>query len=122
MKLEDCFDSSHGVDRFTRRMTQITIDLPDSLAKLPDAERESLIRAGIHEAIRARRREIEGEIQAAQMHIQQFERQYGMPFARFERELLPALDAHEAHEDYNDWFFWQSVLAERQHLLVGLNG
>jgi hypothetical protein len=22
---------------------------------------------------------------------------------------------------YNDWFFWQSVLAERQKLLVGLS-
>jgi hypothetical protein len=102
-------------------MAQITIDLPDSLAKLPDAERESIIRAGLYEAIRARRREIEGEIQTAQMHIQQFEHQYGMPFARFESELLPTLDVHEAHEDYNDWFFWQSVLTERQHLLTGFS-
>src|SRR4051812_22645595 len=102
-------------------MTQITIDLPNSLAKLPAAERESIIRAGLYEAIRARQRELEREIETAKTHVQGFERQYGMPFEQFERELLPALEAYEAHADYIDWFFWQSVLAERQSLLVSLN-
>jgi hypothetical protein len=101
-------------------MTQITIDLPESLAQLPANERESIIRAGLFEAIRARRREIEGEILTAQGHLQQFENQYGMSFERFETELLATLDAPAAHEDYMDWFFWQTVLAEQQKLLVGL--
>ena len=46
-------------------MTQITVDLPDSLAKLPAAEQQLLIRAGLHEAVRVRLREIKSEIDAA---------------------------------------------------------
>ncbi len=101
-------------------MAQITIQLPISLAQLPTAERESIIRAGLFEAIRARRREIEGEMLIAQQHVGQFERQYGMPLDQFERELLPTLDGFDVHEAYNDWVFWQSVLAEQQKLLVAL--
>ncbi len=96
---------------------QITIDLPEALVRLPQPERESLLRAGLHEAIRARIHELETEVQQAQMHVAQFEQRYGVPFAQFERDLLPTFDAWQAHEAYNDWFFWQSVLAEKEQIL-----
>lgn len=99
--------------RVARRMTQITIELPDSLAKLPPQERELLIRAGLQEAMRARRRELEREVERAQQQIAHFESQYGMSLAQFETELLPTLETPQIHEDYNDWFFWQNVLDDQ---------
>lgn len=53
-------------------MTQVTVELPEFLAKLPPAERESLLLAGIHEAARARRREIQKEVDEANGHLQRF--------------------------------------------------
>jgi len=97
-----------------------TIELPEALAQLPQPEREALLRAGLFEAIYARCRQLEREWQTAQDQVAKFEQQYGMTFAEFERTLLPDLDGNQAHEDYNDWFFWQTVLAEKEQLLHGL--
>jgi hypothetical protein len=44
----------------------------------------------------------------------------GLPFAQFERDLLPTLDSPQAHEDYLDWFFWHSVWVEQRALLAKL--
>lgn len=93
------------------RMT--TLDIPLSLANLPENEQLVLLRAGLYEAGRTRIRQLEAEIAEAEAEIQRFESRYRMPFAQFETEALPALDTLQAHEDYNDWFFWHSVLAER---------
>lgn len=101
-------------------MTQILVDLPAALVELPQTERESLIRAALYEATRARIRELEAKLAEAKLHLQQFEQRYGLSFEHFETELLPTLDAPQAHEDYNDWFFWQSVWVEQQALLVKL--
>ncbi|MBI1294203.1 hypothetical protein GC175_04505 [bacterium] len=96
--------------------TPTTVDLPDILAALPESERESLIRAGMNLAIRARIQEIEAELKEAMAQIQRYETQYHCSLRQFEEELLPKLDSLEAHEDYNDWFFWQSVYNEKQAL------
>lgn len=101
-------------------MNQILVELPAALAELPPVERDALIRAGLYEATRARRRELEALLTEATMHLQHFEQRYGLSFERFEAELLPTIDSPQAHEDYNDWFFWQSVRVEQQALLVKL--
>jgi hypothetical protein len=101
-------------------MPQVFVELPAALAELPKPERESLLRAGIYEATLARRRELAAKVAEAKAHLQHFEQQYGVPFDRFETELLPTLDSPQAHEDYNDWFFWQSVWTEQQALLAKL--
>ncbi len=101
-------------------MTQVTIDLPDILARLPQSERDSLLRAGLHEAIRARKQEMEKQMGEALDHIAEFEQSYGMSFAQFETELLPTLDTPQGHNDYNDLFDWQSVLEENKRLLASL--
>ena len=44
-----------------------------------------------------------------------------MSLASFEDQVLSQDDSLQAHEDYNDWFFWQSVLDEKQQLLADLN-
>lgn len=101
-------------------MSQILVEVPAALAELPVAERESLIRAGLYEATRARLHELETKLAEAKAHLQQLEQQYGLPFARFEHELLPTLASPQAHEDYLDWFFWDAVWAEQHALLVKL--
>jgi hypothetical protein len=101
-------------------MTSITIEVPDKLRKLPDSERDALIRAGLHEAMRARIRQLEEEIAESLAEIARFEKKYGVNFEQFEAETLSTLDTQQAHEDYNDWFYWQSVLAEKQHLLAAI--
>ena len=97
--------------------TPTTVDLPDILTELPESERDSLIRAGLHLAIRARIQEIQSDIQEAIAQIQRYETQYGCSLQQFEEDVLPELNTLKAHEDYNDWFFWQSVYNEKQALL-----
>lgn len=101
-------------------MVEITLRLPEALGTLPPEERDFLIRAGLHEAVAARIRQLEAERAQAAEHIKIFEAQYGMPLAQLETKLLPTLDSHQAHEDYTEWFFWHSVLAEKDHLLASL--
>lgn len=101
-------------------MTSITIEIPDKLRKLPDSERDALIRAGLHEAMRVHIRQLEEEIAESLSEISRFEKKYGVSFEQFEAEMLSSLDTQQAHEDYNDWFYWQSVLAEKQRLLVDI--
>lgn len=101
-------------------MTQVTVELPEFLAKLPPAERESLIVAGIYEAARTRQREAEKEIDEANEHLQRFQNRYGMSFDQFESEYLAGNDSIQAHEDYNDWFFWSQVLERNRTLLEQL--
>ncbi|MCZ7571789.1 MAG: hypothetical protein M5U01_24825 [Ardenticatenaceae bacterium] len=101
-------------------MVELTVQIPESLARLPDNEREALIRAGLHVAVSARRRELEAEIATATDQIRHFEVRYGLSLAQFEREVLPTLDSLQAHENYNDWFFWDRVLAEKKQLLADL--
>ena len=96
----------------------MTIEVPQSLANLPEQEQALLLRAGLYEAGRKRIRQWEAEITEAEAEIERFESRYGMPFAQFESEALPKLDTLKAHEDYNDWFFWQNVLADRRSLLA----
>ncbi|MBI1879345.1 MAG: hypothetical protein HYR94_14200 [Chloroflexi bacterium] len=101
-------------------MAQLTLEIPDTLAGLPEQERNLLIRAGLYEATRARIRQLKAEISESKKHIRRFETCYKAPFSRFEAEILPTLDSVQAHEDYNDWFYWESVLAEKQRLLAEL--
>jgi len=103
-------------------MLEITLKLPESLTRLPEGERDMLIRAGLHEATRARIRQLRTEIAEAQKEVRRYEARYGLPLARFEAEKLADADSFQAHEDYNDWFYWQSVLDEKHKSLADLQG
>lgn len=98
----------------------VTLDLPATWGKLPEQERNGLLRAGVYEATQARIRQLQTEITACKRELRRFERRYGLRLARFEVEQLPHLDTLQAHEDYTDWFYWQSVLDEKQKLLASL--
>ena len=101
-------------------MTTITLQIPDALANLPSKERESLLQVGLWQAIAAKRKQLKGEIAETNEQIKAFSTRYGVSFTRFEADLLPKLESWQAHEDYNDWFFLQSVLDEKESLLVNL--
>lgn len=101
-------------------MTSITIEVPEKLQKLPSSERDALFRAGLYEAMHARIRQLEAEAAESSAEIARFERKYGLTFKRFEAEMLSSLDTQQAHEDYNDWFYWETVLAEKQRLLAAM--
>lgn len=98
-------------------MTQVTITMPSPLANLPFAEQDSLLRAGLFEALRARRRQLAAEIEESKKYIQHYEEKYGVSLAQFESEQLPELDTLQAHADYMDWFFWAEALRQNQQLL-----
>jgi hypothetical protein len=98
-------------------MTQVTITMPSPLANLPIAEQDSLLRAGLFEAMRARMRQLVSEIEESQKHIQYYEAKYGNSLAQFESEQLPELDTLQAHEDYTDWFFWNETWRQHQQVL-----
>jgi hypothetical protein len=100
----------------------MTLRLPETLMRLPEPERDMLIRAGLQEAMRARIRQLKAEIAEGRKQIRRFEARYGMPLLRFETDILPHEDSLQVHDDYNDWFYWQSVVAEKERLLANLQG
>ena len=95
-------------------MAQMTLEIPQALAELPERERILLLQAGLYEAWRAWMRQLEDAVAEAATHVHHYETRYGMSMARFETEILPTLETLQGHEDYNDWFFWQSVLTDKQ--------
>lgn len=98
-------------------MQAIPSDILEKLGKLPKGEREDLLRAGVYEAARARVRQLQQDVFEAERHIHRFEHKYSVTFEQFEGTLMAELDSLEAHEDYTDWFFWVSVLQEKQKTL-----
>jgi len=101
---------------------EMTLKLPETLTRLPEPERDMLIRAGLHEATRARILQMRAELAEAKKQVRRFETRYGLSLARFESEILVNQDSIQAHEDYNDWFYWQAVADEKTRLLADLHG
>jgi hypothetical protein len=101
---------------------EMTLKLPETLTRLPEPERDMLIRAGLHEATRARIHQMRAELAEAKKQIRRFETHYGLSLARFESEILVNQDSIQVHEDYNDWFYWQAVAEEKTRLLADLHG
>ena len=101
-------------------MVEMTVRVPQTLVQLSEPERGKLIRAGLQEAARARIRQLQADIAASKEELARFEARYGMSLSRFEAQLLTQQDSLQIHEDYNDWFYWQSVLEEKQRLLADL--
>jgi len=103
-------------------MPQLTFDIPSALAELPQIEQERLVRAGLYEAVRARRLQVEAAISAAENEVSRLEQQYGVTFSTFESEILPDATSQQVHEDYNDWYFWTESILEQQRFLDTLRG
>ncbi len=98
----------------------VTLELPEPWLALSERERDRLLRAGVYEATRARIRQLQAEIAECKQQVRRFEERYGMSLQRFEAEQLAGLDTLQAHEDYNDWFYWQTVLDDKQLVLASV--
>lgn len=101
-------------------MTQMVLELPKILSDLPAEERELLVRTSLREAARFRVAQLQADYAEAEDQVRAFEARYGMSLASFEAAGLPGVNTHQQHEDYNDWFYWASVMAEKQRLLTSL--
>jgi hypothetical protein len=101
---------------------EVTLKLSETLTRLPEPERDMLIRAGLHEATRARILQMKADLAEAKKQVRRFETRYGLSLARFESEILAQQDSVQTHEDYNDWFYWQAVVDEKTRLLADLHG
>lgn len=101
-------------------MTQMVLELPRFLSDLPTSERELLLRTSLREAARVRVEQLRADYAEAEEKVKVFEARYGMSLTSFEAAGLPGLNTLQQHEDYNDWFYWASVLAEKQRLLASL--
>lgn len=95
-------------------MTELILTVPDSLATLPVAEYDHLLRAGLRAAVLGRVDQLAAEIAKIQAQLAIFEQRYQLSFAELEARIP---DTVNAHEDYNDWFYWDQVLQEKQKLL-----
>ncbi len=98
----------------------VTLELPEPWLALSERERDRLLRAGVYEATRARIRQLQAEIAECKQHLRRFEERYGMSLQRFVAEQLAGLDTLLAHEFYNDWFYWQTVLDDKQLVLASV--
>ncbi|MCB0159110.1 MAG: hypothetical protein KDD83_13330, partial [Caldilineaceae bacterium] len=76
-------------------MSRVTVEVPSQFADLSTLEQESLIRAGMREAIQARVNELTRELREAETRVRHFEAKYGVPLTDFERDILPSLDDFE---------------------------
>ena len=103
-------------------MTQITVNLPDYVAEMPEQERDLLIRAGLHEATLARRQQLVKDLAEAKAQVSEFERKYGQSFEQFEAGTLLAAVDFDTHSDYNDWFYFSKVVERLMLSLSGING
>lgn len=101
-------------------VTQIVIDVPASLIDLPDAERNALLRAGLFEAVHARIRQLQQELDEAQAQLARFELHFGCSLAQFEIAGLPANASPADHDAYLDWVYWQAVADEKAKLLAAM--
>jgi hypothetical protein len=105
-------------------MTEITIEIPDSLHKiLPALEKPFLLRV-IRNIARTKIEEDKQQLRDAQKHIRGFEKRYKMTFETFAGKIPPDAD-YKAHEDYIEWSFWvdvQNKLAEEIKEFQKMNG
>jgi hypothetical protein len=101
-------------------MTQVVIDLPSSLVGLPEAERDALLRAGLYEAIHARVRQLQQELDEAQAQVARFEQRFGCSLAHLEDTGLPINASTADHDAYLDWVYWQAIAHEKARLLAAL--
>jgi len=102
-------------------MARVTVNLPDYVAEMPEQERDLLIRAGLYEAMHARRQQLAHELAEAEAKVHEFERKYNRSLTQFEADVLPDVADLDTHNDYNDWFYFNEIVARLSSALAGLD-
>ena len=89
-------------------MTEITIEIPDSLHKvLPVLKKPFLLRA-VRNIAKNKIKENKQQLKEAQKNIEEFEKRYNMTFGKFKENFPP--DANfQVHEDFVEWSFREDV-------------
>ena len=82
--------------------------LTDSAVQLPTQVWQHIVQLGVERHIQ----ELEDQLAEAQQRIAEFERQYGMSFARLQEVGLPEHAGVDAHEDYVEWSSWDGYQVE----------
>lgn len=89
-------------------MTEITIEIPNSLHKiLPVIKKPFLLRV-IRNLAKTKIEENKQQLEEAQKHILDFENRYKMTFEAF-KESFPNNADVQFHEDFVEWAFWVDV-------------
>jgi len=89
-------------------MTEIKIEIPESLNKIiPSIKKPFLLRV-IRNLARTKIEENKQQIEEAQRHIQDFENRYKTTFESF-KENFPGDANVQAHEDFVEWSFWVDI-------------
>jgi hypothetical protein len=105
-------------------MTEITIQIPDSLSKvLPVLKKPFLLRV-MRNLAKTKIEENKEQLKAAQKHIHTFEKRYATTFEEFKANFPPDADL-QSHEDFVEWSFWVDVrngLNEEINTFKKLNG
>ena len=105
-------------------MTEITIEIPDSLNKvLPVLKKPFLLRV-MRNLAKTRIEENKQQLKETEKHIDEFESRYHKTFEAFKANF--PLDADmQSHEDFVEWSFWVDVrnkLNEEINTFKKLNG
>ena len=105
-------------------MTEITIEIPDSLNKvLPVLKKPFLLRV-MRNLAKTRIEENKQQLKEAKKHIDEFESRYHKTFEAFKASFPPEADM-QSHEDFVEWSFWVDVrnkLNEEINTFKKLNG
>jgi hypothetical protein len=105
-------------------MTEITIEIPDSLKKvLPVLKKPFLLRV-MRNLAKTKIEENKQQLEEAQKKIDNFESRYHTTFEAFKANFPPDADM-ESHEDFVEWSFWVDVrdrLNEEINSFKKLNG
>lgn len=92
--------------------------MAESVIQLPTEVWQHIVRLGVERRIK----ELEVQLKEARLRIGEFERQFGMSFARLEQEGLPEDADLQTHEAYVEWSSWEGLQADLQEQLETLKG
>ena len=94
--------------------TTVKIDMPDTLYRIYDTERNSFLAQGLRHYAKYRVRELKREIEHAESQLKYYKEKYGTDFEDFETRIVAKTEDPEVHEDYNTWFYWRELLSRHK--------
>lgn len=92
----------------------VKIDIPGTLYRIYDTERNTFLVQGLRHYARYRASELEKEMEHAESRLKYFEEKYGTDFEDFEARIVAGTEDPKVHEDYNTWFYWRELLGRHR--------
>jgi hypothetical protein len=88
----------------------------DSVIQLPTEVWQRIVQLGVERHIQ----ELEAQLEEAQQNIADFERKFGMSFARLQQDGLLEDANLQTHEEYVEWSSWEGLQADLRDQLESL--